>query len=344
MKILIVKMSSLGDIIHTLPALSDLGSKINIKCDWLVEPAFQEIPSWHKFIRRVIPIPLRNARRDGILSKKSRTQLLAAIKLLRSEHYDIIIDGQGLLKSALATRFARGSKVVGYSFSSAREPIASLFYSQRFIVKKQQHAVERLRCLFAQAFGYEYSNSTPDYGIDKKIFQPINTDTFQPPYYVFLHGTTWETKHWPYMYWVKLAAKVCRDGSRVKILWGSEEEKERANALAMQVKGVDICPKMNLKEIVPLLSKAKGVVSLDTGLAHLAAALNVPNVTIYGPTSPMLAGTYGLNQHQYSANIACSPCLKRQCREEPLNNVSPPCLALATPEIIWQLMQAKFSL
>lgn len=292
MKVLIVKTSSMGDLIHTLPAVTD--AKLNfpdIHFDWVAEEGFAEIPAWHPGVGNVISVALRRWRKN-ILETLKNGEICSAINKVRASEYDYVIDAQGLLKSSLITRFTRGKRC-GMDLQSCRESLASLAYQNKYHVPKDMHAIERVRMLFAQVLGYSYNSQNLDYGLNRKNFstQPL---TF--PYLVFLHGTSRSTKLWPDDDWIELAKIVRNQGYAVYMTWGNEQEKQRAEQIAAHDSGCIVLPKMSLGMVAGLLSQASGVVGVDTGLAHLGAALAIPAVTIYMDTSPELTGTCGLNQ------------------------------------------------
>jgi heptosyltransferase-1 len=336
MRVLIVKTSSLGDIIHTLPALSDaVKAHPTIQFDWVVEESFQNIPRWHSSVNLVLPIAFRRWRKRWFHSRADITKRLQAI---RNHSYDRIIDAQGLLKSALMTRIARGVRT-GFCQKSAREPLARLFYQQRYTVPWSQHAVSRTRALFANALGYDIPQNLPDYGIDVSRLPAFSHST---PYYVFLHGTTWATKHWPEQYWISLASKIIERGDSVFLPWGNQAERERAERIraAVTIPGaVNILPNMTLEEIGGVLANAKAIVSVDTGLGHLAAALAVPTVSLYGPTAAQKTGLFGQHQLHLSANFPCSPCFERSCLYKGDKSIDPPCFATVSPDNVWQHLE-----
>ncbi|EPO5320472.1 MULTISPECIES: lipopolysaccharide heptosyltransferase RfaC [Citrobacter freundii complex] len=295
MRVLIVKTSSMGDVLHTLPALTDAQQAIpGIQFDWVVEEGFAQIPSWHAAVDRVIPVAIRRWRKAWFSApiKAERKVFRDAVRL---QQYDAIIDAQGLVKSAaLVTRLARGVKH-GMDWSTAREPLASLFYNRKHHIAKQQHAVERTRELFAKSLGYAKPQSQGDYAIAQHFVNECNADTGQ--YAVFLHATTRDDKHWPEANWRELIELLNNTGIRIKLPWGAPHEEERAKRLAEGFPYVDVLPRMNLEEVARILAGAKFVVSVDTGLSHLTAALDRPNITLYGPTDPGLIGGYGKNQY-----------------------------------------------
>lgn len=194
MRVLLVKTSSLGDVIHTLPALTDAARAIpGIQFDWVVEEGFAEIPAWHPAVARVIPVAIRRWRKN--LWQTLRNGEWRRFKQrLKEVDYDLVIDAQGLLKSAWLTRYVGKTPVAGLDRDSAREPLASRFYRRAYPVAWGQHAVERTRQLFAQALDYPLPESVGDYGLDREQLADADPGA---PYLVFLHGTTWDTKHWP---------------------------------------------------------------------------------------------------------------------------------------------------
>ena len=334
MRVLIIKMSSMGDVIHTLPALTDAGKAIkDISFDWIVEEGFQEIPRWHPLVKNIFPIAFRRWRKK-IFASETRHSIREFLQKVRENKYDLIIDAQGLLKSALITSLISGKKA-GLDFKSARESLASLCYQKKFFVDKKQHAVSRTRQLFSQALGYGITDDIPDYGVNRNQFALSKVDIEN--YVLFLHGTTWTTKHWPEEYWKELA-KIARDqGFKVKLPWGNLAEYERALRIAADNIAVEVLPKLTLKEIATVLASAKVIVAVDTGLGHLAAALDVPTVSLYGPTNADLTGALGRSQYHLKANFPCSPCLSRKCifPNAAVYSEQPPCFTTLPPTMVW---------
>lgn len=294
MRVLIVKTSSMGDVLHTLPALTDAQRAIpGIRFDWVVEEGFAQIPSWHAAVDRVLPVAIRRWRKAWF-SAPIKAERKAFRDAVQAEHYDAIIDAQGLVKSAaLVTRLARGVKH-GMDWQTAREPLASLFYNRRHHIAKQQHAVERTRELFAKSLGYNKPTDQGDYAIAQHFLTNPPTDAGE--YAVFLHATTRDDKHWPEANWRELIGLLAESGIRIKLPWGATHEEARAKRLAEGFDYVDVLPRMSLEDVARILAGAKFVVSVDTGLSHLTAALDRPNLTLYGPTDPGLIGGYGKNQ------------------------------------------------
>ena len=344
MQVLVDKLSSMGDILHTLPALSDAYQAYpNLKFDWLIEPAFAAIPRWHGAVKQVLPLPLRQWRKTGWCQAAYRGEIQSYLQALRQRHYDLIIDAQGLLKSAMVACYAKGP-TVGLNWRSAREPLASIFYRQSMVVSQNQHAITRVRSLFAQALAYPLPESLPNYGVQRENLGPLPQP--RAPYVVFLHSTTWASKHWPEVYWVNLAQKVTGQGYQLYLPWGNALEKARAQRIATQLNHkvantAIVLEKLSLSDLAKVLIQAQAVVALDTGLGHLCAALGVPTLSLYGATNPKLTGTYGPNQQHLVVDFACAPCLAKDCAlvhsaTEP--KIQPPCYTTLSPAKVWQVL------
>ena len=350
MRILIVKTSSLGDVVHTLPALTDAARAIpGLQADWVVEEAFAEVPAWHPAVADVLPVAVRRWRKNWTASWRSG-ELLACRRAIRAREYDLVIDAQGLLKSALITVQARG-RTVGLSRDSIREPLASFCYQHRYSVSRAEHAVPRLRQLFASALGYQFDQHSVDYGLIGKLAAPQaeHENTL-----LFLHGTSWPSKHWPELYWRQLAQQAGKLGFSVLLPWGSLEEQARALRIAEGLAHVTVLDRQGLSALAAVIQGCTGVVSVDTGLGHLAAALNRPNVSLYGPTNPGLSGSFGHHQLHLKADLPCAPCLQRSChyQGEPLYDVTehgqqyqvqPPCFRAMPPAVVLGHLQRLIS-
>ena len=329
-RVLVVKTSSMGDIIHTLPALTDAAQAIpGIQFDWVVEEGFSEVPTWHPAVDQVIPVAIRRWRKN-IWATFKNGEWSAYKQQLQSTQYDAVIDAQGLLKSAvLVTRLAQGPSF-GLDKGSAKEPLAARFYDTPVTVPKQQHAVERVRQLFAQALGYVLPESRGDFNIRQHLLQSQSSEA---PYLVFQHSTTRFDKHWPEAYWQRLIKLAGDAGWQIKLPWGSQEEQARAQRLASAHENAQVLPRMPLADIAKILTGAKACVSVDTGLSHLAAALDTPNVILFGPTDPGLVGGYGKDQ----------VCLEAKNQPSVTVDVEPKIFAPLTAEIVWATLSAQIS-
>lgn len=295
MKVLIVKISSMGDVLHTLPSLTDaIMHYPNIQFDWIVEENFVEIPHWHNAVNRVIPIAIRRWRKNW-LKKSVWQEIIAFRNQLQEQKYNVVIDAQGLLKSAFLAKNLVCGISHGYDWKSAKEPLASLFYDCHHYVNKQQHAIERIRQLFANSLCYIKPTISGDYGI-KSYFSPLVLAKKNTPYIIFFHSTTRDDKHWPESHWRQLIASVRAKGLIVKLPWETYLEHQRAIRLANGFNHVKILPKLLLEKLAQEIISAKIVISVDTGLSHLTAALGKSNITLYGLTDPELIGCYGKKQ------------------------------------------------
>lgn len=287
-RFLLIKTSSLGDVVHNLPVASDLAAAYpGAQVDWVVEEAFAAIPQLHPQVARVWPVAVRRWRRAPWRPSVWR-EIRAFARDLRAQSYDAVIDTQGLLKSAWITGLARGTRH-GLDRASAREPLA-LFYDQCHAVPWGQHAVQRNRSLAAQALGYALA-APPRYGIQAtpQAFNCLPSST----YAVLLHATSAERKLWPETHWVELG-RVLAAQSVISVLpWGTAGERARSVRLAAQIPQAVVQDRFELHALAALLAGARVVVGTDTGLTHLAGALGVPTVGLYTATDPAATGLYG---------------------------------------------------
>lgn len=289
MRILFVKTSSLGDVIHHCPAVSDAARLVRgARIDWVVEEAFADVPRLHRAVQRVIPVALRRWRRTP-LRRSVRDEFAAFRRLLAEERYDRIVDTQGLLKSALIARLARGPRH-GYDRGSAREGVAARLYAARHPVPRTLHAVERNRRLTAAALDYPVPQSACDYGLRPASEAPVALDG---PVCVLLTMSSRADKLWPPERWVALGEALGRRGLRCALPWGSEAERTRAAAIASRLDGAQVLPALGIAGQAAQMAHAAAVVGVDTGLTHLAAALGRPTVGLYTSTEPGLTGLYG---------------------------------------------------
>ncbi len=289
MRILLVKTSSLGDVIHNLPVVSDIRRHFpDAEIDWCVEESFVAIPRLHPAVRQVIPVAIRRWRKK-LLRGATWREIAAFRRQIAAVQYDAVIDTQGLLKSALLARQARGLHF-GYAADSAREPLAARFYDRHCHVARDLHAVLRNRRLAADALGYAAENAV-DYGITASP----GTFSWLPhrPYVVFLTATSRDDKLWPESYWLFLGERLNSLGFSVVLPGGSAVERERAARLAAAIPGAVAAPPMGIADLASLLAGARAAVGVDTGLTHLAVALGLPTVALYTATDPGLTGVLG---------------------------------------------------
>ncbi len=292
LKVLIVKTSSMGDVVHTMPAVSDLAKhRPDAQIDWLVESAFAALPAMHPAVNKVLPISWRKWRKK-IFQRETREAISRARLTLRETYYDVIIDAQGLIKSAFFAGQARGLRA-GYDWKSAREGVASIWYQQVATVDKSLHAVQRTRLLFAAHLGYR-AEGAPNFSLrmPDPSWLPEASRHIPKPYVVLIAGASRREKLWPEDRWVALANHIASRNMEIVWLWGSKEEGSRSVRLAAQSDG-DIPPFLSVLDASALLARARAVVGLDTGFSHIAAAFGVPTVGIYCDHEPGLVGLSG---------------------------------------------------
>jgi len=328
-RILLIKLTSLGDLIHALPALSDAqNARPELEFDWVIDENFQEIATWHPAVKGVITTNHRKWRR-ALAHRSTRGSISRLVAQIRTAEYDLVIDGQGNFKTALLSMFARGPRA-GFDRHSVREWIAHLAYQRRFAASRNAHAIDRLRRLFASALDYPIPKAAPDFRIQRDRFVEPKVD-FPREYLVFVHNASWKTKLWPEAHWAALLRKSVEAGFKVLLPWGNGLEEARARRLAIHP-GVQVLPKLTLSEMGHVLAGATACVCMDTGLSHLVAALDVPSITLYGSTDSGLIGASGSSQMHLRSTLPCSPCRKKTCRYTAGDN---PCLQQITPDRVY---------
>ena len=322
-RVLIIKLASMGDLVHLLPALTDAKkADPNLIFDWVVDKNFAEVATWHTAIHATF---LTNHRkwRSSPIAKKTKEEFSFLLHQLKNNSYDLIIDAQGNIKTALLSLLIKGKKA-GFDSSSIPEWGAHFFYHKKLSSSKKLHAITRLRELFAKALDYPYPNTPPDYQIDiNKLLPPA---IYLPASYLFFVPiASYSSKLWGDESWEQLIKEAKVFNYPILIPWGNENERLRAFKLSHHP-NVIILPKLSLSEIGYLLLHAKAAVSLDTGLSHIAAALGTPTITLYGPTDPALTGTLGQNQTHHTSPCSCLG--KRICTQAIESN----CLSRISPK------------
>ncbi len=301
-RILLVRLSSLGDVLHTFPAVTDLRRAMpDAALDWVVEEAYAPLVRLHPGVTRAIPFALRRWRTD-LLSRSVRREFSAFRATLREHAYDAIVDAQGLVKSAIAARFAPGP-VHGYGPATARERLAARFYQFTHEVPREKHAVDRYRTLLARALDYRLQGGI-DYGI-----VPPPAPVFAPsePYCVLLHSTARPEKLWKEEAWLEVGRALASRRLACVLPWGNLVERRRAKRLGEALPQAVVPPQMSMDEAAGLLGDAVAVVGLDTGLMHLAVALGVPVVGIYCNSEPARTGPLGAGRIAIRGGIGSPP-------------------------------------
>jgi lipopolysaccharide heptosyltransferase I len=299
MKVLIVKTSSMGDVIHTFPAVEDARLvRPDISFDWCVEEAFAGIVALHPAIDRIHTVAIRRWRK-ALLDGGTWREAAALRRTLRECRYDLVIDAQGLLKSALVARQA-GAPIAGFDRLSAREPSATLFYDVTYAVPRDLHAIERTRRLFGLALGYQPDLSRLDSGI---VPPPGNLAGIAGKIAFLLHGTSREDKKWPVQDWIETARLLVDREMTPVTTWSNEREKAVAEAIAKAVPSTVVVPKSSLADIAAIIGRSTLVIGADTGLTHLASAFGLPTVAVFLATEPGLTGPRG----PYASTLLAPP-------------------------------------
>ncbi len=290
-RILIVKTSSMGDVVHALPLASDIAAaRPGATIDWVVEEGFAALPALHPAVARVLPVALRRWRRAPLAAATWR-EFGRARRSLREPRYDAIIDCQGLVKSAWLARWARGPRH-GPDAASAREPLAAMLYDRRVRLDRETHAIERNRRLGAAALGYVVAGP-PRFGLRVPPADGVAAQWAVAPFAVLLTNASRPSKLWPEQSWRTVEATLAARGLTSVLFWGTPQEQAATAARAAGMRRARIAPRMALAEIAPVLAAARVVVGLDTGLTHLAAALGAPTVGLFCDYDPALVGVTG---------------------------------------------------
>jgi len=289
LKILIVRVSSLGDVVHNMPMVADIHRFYpDATIDWVVEEGYTELVALNGAVRRVIPFALRRWRK-GLLLRSTRAEIRAFYRQLQEEAYDYVFDTQGLLKTSVVMRLARlnvGGRRVGLGNAtegSGYEPISRVFHDLSVPVGLRLHAVERARTVAAKAMGYAIDLKPPEFNLAPPSTRATSSAWLpESPYAVFFHGTARAAKQWPQTHWIELGRHLQTRKLPVLLPWGNEEEHKAAKAMQGQIPGSHVLPRLPMMEAILLAQRAALVVGVDTGLTHVAAAYCRPTVEIYG--------------------------------------------------------------
>ena len=307
LKILIVKTSSLGDVIHCLPIINDIHAVYpTAQIDWVVETSFADIPRLHTGINEVFTVAVRRWRK-ALFTQNTWSEIAFFKRSVQKKQYDVIIDAQGLLKSALITKQINGVKH-GYNKNSIREPLASYFYDKKHDIDYNQHAVTRNRHISALSLDYATPNCAPDYGLQTpQSHTYANSEShivtglishsqligLHGNFIIGLHATSRDSKLWPIQHWIDLGKQLSQLDLYLVLPWANKAEFERANTIASQLKNASVLPKLSIAQLSSVISQSKAAIGVDTGLTHLAAALNIPTIAVYTDTNPKLTGVMG---------------------------------------------------
>jgi heptosyltransferase I len=301
LKVLVVKLSSLGDVVHTLPAVMDMQAAFpNAQIDWVVERGFAPMAARCQAVQRVIPCELRRWRKDP-WSATTRAEWRAFKTDLRQDAYDAVIDLQGLTKSAWVSwlartthsgkRYALANRTDGSGYERPTRWVADVALR----VTPHIHAVDRARVVCAQALGYAVP-ARLNFGLGQASAQP-------KPWVVLVHGTSRADKEWPLAHWFELGQRLKQNGLNVALPHGNEAERIRCEALAEMLPGAVVWPRLSLGDLTTEMAQCVGVIGVDSGLSHIAVALDVPHVQIYNFDTAWRTGPVGLNRQ--SALVDC---------------------------------------
>ena len=290
MRVLLVKTSSMGDVVHALPLVTDLAAHLpGVVIDWVVEEGFADIARLHPAVRRVIPVALRRWRR-ALFRPATWREIDVARRSVRGP-YDAALDCQGLFKSAWVAHWA-GCPIYGFDRASAREPLATRLYRRGFPVSRELHAIARNRALGAAAFRYTVEG-TAHFGLRVNAVQGEAAALAERPFAMLLTNASRPTQLLPDAHWHALADALAARGLRSVLPWGSEAERAATERRAAAMRDACVAPRLPLAAIAPVLAEARVVVGLDTGLTHLAAAVGAPTVGVFCDYDPRLVGVTG---------------------------------------------------
>jgi len=286
--VLFIKTSSLGDVIHHMPALTEARrQRPDARFAWVVEEAFAPLAALHPAVAEVIPVASRRWR-SALTHPATMREIVAFRTELRRRTYDVVIDTQGLVRTGLIAWFARGRRH-GYDARSIREPFAARFYDVSHQVSRAGHAIARNRALTGLALGYAPQGEI-DYGLDRAALAPQASAERTA---ILLHATAQRGKEWGEGDWVAVGRALRARGIGPVLPWGAPAERERAERLAGQIPGARVPERRPLDDVARLLAGARVAVGVDTGLLHLAAALAVPTIAIFCGSEPGLTGPRG---------------------------------------------------
>ncbi|MDZ4076072.1 MAG: lipopolysaccharide heptosyltransferase I [Hylemonella sp.] len=305
MKILIVKLSSLGDVVHTMPAVQDIRRALpQAQIDWVVERSFAPLVQRCAGVRRVIPCELRRWRKAPFAAS-TRAEWAAFKSELQREAYDAVIDLQGLTKSALVAwlarlapagqRYALANRTEGSGYEAPTRWVADV----PIRIEPHVHAVQRSRELCARALGYsvptqEVFGLQPHQGQGEIAPEKIAIGMLSArPCVALVHGTSRADKQWPAAHWLELAQRLDAVGYDVALLHGTDEEQRRSEALAREMPHAVVWPRLALDALTDALASCAGVIGVDSGLSHIAVALDLPHVQIYNFDTAWRTGPQG---------------------------------------------------
>ncbi len=328
-RILIIKPSSLGDIIHSLPVLNSLKKCFpHSRIHWVVARNFAELLEDHPMIDRLWIID-KDRWKEPLSFFSNLKELLRLRRGLRAEKFDMVIDLQGLLRSGIIAALTGSALRIG--FKEAREG-STLFYTHQIEGGRTLHAVER------------YLNVLPftgcsvkeiDFPLPERVLSPEFRDLCKEDYAVIAPGARWTTKRWPPERFGEIAKRL----PFKTLIIGSLAEADLATEVVRSSNGkaLSLAGKTNLKDLVEIIRNSRLLLSNDSGPVHIGAALGIPTFAIFGPTSPLRTGPYGKNTFVIRSEIDCAPCFKRRCRRRY-------CMEVISVDNVWKVISDYLNL
>ena len=274
MKIAIVKLSSLGDIIHAMVALQFIKKHLpDLEIDWVVERRYKELLINNPHLSNIHTVNLKKIKSFRLLSKEIR-------RIKNFGKYDVVIDAQGLVKSSIVSRLIKSKKRFGFDKESIRESLATLLYTDKVNIDYKKNTIDRMVELICFPFGIKVSR---DDIIKKKLFIHYSSKVNIPKdsYIVLLVGSTWENRNYPKEKFVDLAKSLQK---QCLVIWGTKQEKEKAYWMKQQTDFIEVMPKLTLDELKYVIKNSSLLIGNDTGPTHMAWGLNTPSITLFGPT------------------------------------------------------------
>jgi heptosyltransferase-1 len=274
-EILFIKTSSMGDVLHHMPAITDAHRRFpEARISWVVDELYAPLAALHPAVDEIVPIAVRRWRKK-LLELPTWNEVREATAKLRARTYDAVIDTQGLVRTALMTKLIGGASH-GYDADSIREPFAARFYDNTYDVSWDLHVIARNRTLTGRALGYT-PEGAPDYGFDRAVF----TADARAPYAILFHATAKADKEWPEERWIEVGKSLAAHDLEVVLPWGSDAERARSERIAAQVPNATVPERRPIMEVAKLIAGAQMAVGVDTGFLHIAAALGVPVVAVF---------------------------------------------------------------
>lgn len=304
MRLLIVKTTSMGDVVHAVPVIADIKRKFpDAQIDWLVEDSFADIPKHVNGVSEVIPCSVRRWKKQ-LKHKKTWEEIKRLKAKLRAKHYDLVIDLQGLIKSAVLSTWAAAPRA-GYDRFSIKEPLASWLYDHKYSVSRQKSAVERCRLLAAKSLGYSSEDIEPRFDFEASTHEAVSDTVF------FFCNTSRDSKLWPEEKWVETGKAIAAEGKQIVLPWGSEPEHERVERIAKAIGPAASVPeRMRIGKLMDLVGTAYAVVGLDTGMTHLSSAMGRPTVGIFRDYPVELVPLVGEGKKAALGGVGCCPEVK----------------------------------